>query len=254
MVEAVFNSNAIENSTLTLLETEKVLLKNEIAREVSIREVYEAKNLADVIQFLHAKKSLEELTIETILFLHAMLLSSIESTIAGRLRKKGEYVRVGRYIAPPPEAVSARLEKALIEYYSDTKNTIIHKIARFHLEFETIHPFVDGNGRIGRVLINYLLIEAGYPQIVIYDKDKLDYYATFSAYQKTKAIDSLEKIIALLLSESLNKRLAYLGGNRIITVAEYAKKHTLNLRALLNQSRRQTLPSFRSNGVWMIAE
>ena len=252
--EAVFNSNAIENSTLTLLETEKVLLQQDIDRNTSLREVFEAKNLAQVITFLHSKQPLRELTLDAILFLHKLLLTGIQDDIAGRTRKSGEFVRVGRYIAPAPELVEPKLKQALISYYTDKSLHPIERIARFHLEFETIHPFVDGNGRIGRVLINYLLLQEHYPQILIYNKDKLDYYATFSRYQQNGSTEELATILALLVSESLNKRLAHLKSQEIISVSDYARENNLNLRALLNQSRRQTLPAFRVSGKWMIGK
>jgi Fic family protein len=252
LAETVFNSNAIENSTLTLQETERVLLQQDIVRNTSLREVFEAKNLAQVITFLQTKKPLEILTTQTILFLHKLLLTGINDDIAGRFREPGEYVRVGRYVAPAPELVETKLVNALSEYYSNTSVHPIDAIAKFHLEFETIHPFIDGNGRIGRVLINYLLIQKNYPQILIYDKDKLDYYATFTPYQQSGSTRKLATILALLTSESLNKRLAYLKSQDIIRVSQYAKTNNLNLRAILNQSRAQTFPAFRMGGKWMM--
>jgi Fic family protein len=252
LAETVFNSNAIENSTLTLQETERVLLQQDIVRNTSLREVFEAKNLAQVITFLQTKKPLEILTTQTILFLHKLLLTGINDDIAGRFRKPGEYVRVGRYVAPAPELVETKLINALSEYYSNTSLHPIDAIAKFHLEFETIHPFIDGNGRIGRVLINYLLIQKNYPQILIYDKDKLDYYATFTPYQQTGSTRKQATILALLSSESLNKRLAYLKSQDIIRVSQYAKNNNLNLRAVLNQARAQTFQAFRIGGKWMM--
>src|SRR3989338_10376545 len=93
--ESVYNSNAIENSTLTLKETEKILLEQEVSRDISLREVYEAKNLARVIDYIRNKVQTLEINKETILLLHQMLIGGIDDSIAGRFRKKGEYVRVG---------------------------------------------------------------------------------------------------------------------------------------------------------------
>ena len=103
--EAVYNSNAIENSTLTLKETEKILLDMEVSRDVSVREVFEAKNLARVVGYIRAKSQEREIDKETILLLHQMLISGINDQIAGRFRTKGEYVRVGTHVAPAPEHV-----------------------------------------------------------------------------------------------------------------------------------------------------
>ncbi|KKR22489.1 MAG: hypothetical protein UT54_C0067G0017 [Candidatus Daviesbacteria bacterium GW2011_GWB1_39_5] len=84
--ESVYNSNAIENSTLTLKETEKILLEMEISKNVSLREVFEAKNLARVMEYIQGKIA-EELSKETILLFHQMLIGNIDEKIAGRLRK-----------------------------------------------------------------------------------------------------------------------------------------------------------------------
>ena len=96
--ESVYNSNAIENSTLTLKETEKILLEMEVSKNVSLREVFEAKNLARVMEYIRIKSS-EELSIETVLLLHRILMGNIDETLAGRFRKEGEYVRIGTFIA-----------------------------------------------------------------------------------------------------------------------------------------------------------
>ena len=150
--ESVYNSNAIENSTLTLKETEKILLEMEVSRDVSVREIFEAKNLARVISYTREKSQAEELSKELILLLHKMLIGNIDDSIAGRFRKLGEYVRVGTHIAPAPEHVERMIESILSEYGSNHDLYFLEKISKFHLEFETIHPFCDGNGRIGRVL------------------------------------------------------------------------------------------------------
>jgi len=94
--ESVFNSNAIENSTLTLEETERILLEMEVSRHVSVREVFEAKNLARVMEYTKSKAQAAELSLEMILLLHKMLIGNINDAIAGRFRTTGEYVRVGK--------------------------------------------------------------------------------------------------------------------------------------------------------------
>jgi len=252
--ENVYNSNAIENSTLTLKETEKILLDLEISREISVREVFEAKNLAKVMEYV-GKKALEvEINKEAILFLHKILISNINDNIAGRFRIIGEYVRVGTHIAPPPEHVELLIEGILNEYLSNFESYFIDKIAKFHLDFETTHPFVDGNGRIGRVLINYQLLRFGFPPIIIRDKEKNFYYKSFGEYRDSKDTKSMEKIVSLALLESFHKRLAYLKGGKIITLTDYAKKNKKSVSALLNSARRQTIPVFREKGVWKIAD
>ena len=254
VAEAVYNSNAIENSTLTLKETERILLEMEVSRDVSIREVFEAKNLAKVVEYIRNKSQETEINKEIILFLHQMLINNINDNIAGRFRKIGEYVRVGTHIAPAPEHVEEMINYTLSDYTGNINSFFIDKIARFHLDFETIHPFCDGNGRIGRVLINYQLQRLGFPGIIIRDKEKKYYYRTFTEYRENKTSKKMEKILALSLIESLHKRLTYLKGKKIVTLSEYSKSNNTSASALSNAARRQNIPAFREKGVWKIAE
>jgi Fic family protein len=250
--ESVFNSNAIENSTLTLKETERILMEMEISRNVSVREVFEAKNLARVLEYIRNKSVEPEFSIELILLLHKMLMGNINDAIAGRFRKKGEYVRVGTHVAPAPEHVERMIESIISDYSADHSAYFTDKIAGFHLDFETIHPFCDGNGRMGRVIINYQLARFGFPNIIIRDKEKQTYYEAFGEYKNLKKTKTMEKIITLALMESLHKRIAYLQGDKISTIADYAKGQKKSVNALLNAARRQTIPAFREKGVWKI--
>ena len=252
--ESVYNSNAIENSTLTLKETEKILLEMKVSRQVTVREVYEAKNLARVIGYIRDKSQGMDIGRENISLLHRMLIGGIDDDIAGRFRKTGEYVRIGTHIAPAPEQVEGMLESALTEYADDFDAFFTDKIAKFHLEFETIHPFNDGNGRIGRVLMNVQLLKLGFPMIIIRDKEKGKYYASFTDYRYKKNTKAMEKVVALALMESLHKRITYLKGEKIVALADYAKKWELSAPAILNAARRQNIPAFREKGVWHIGE
>lgn len=250
--ENVYNSNAIENSTLTLKETERILLEMEVSRDVSLREVFEAKNLARVIEYLRDKSKTTDINKELILFLHQILLNGISDDFAGRFRKKGEYVRVGSYVAPAPEKVEKMIENIIETYNDDATTYFLEKIANFHLDFENIHPFNDGNGRIGRVIINYQLKRLNFPLIIIRNKEKKDYYQAFVDYREKKGSRNMENILALSLMESLHKRIAYLKGEKIIKLSEYIKKHGKSAPAMLNAARRQTIPAFREKGVWKI--
>ena len=109
-----------------------------------------------------------------------MLIGGIDDRIAGRFRRQGEYVRVGTHIAPAPEHVERMMENVLLTYSSDLDSYFLDKIARFHLDFETIHPFCDGNGRIGRVIINFQLLRLGLPRLIVRNSDKERYYRAFS--------------------------------------------------------------------------
>ena len=252
--ESVYNSNAIENSTLSLDETERILLEQTLAREVSVREVYEAKNLARVTEYKRARAEDSELDEELILLLHRMLIGGIDDAIAGRFRRQGEYVRVGMHIAPAPEHVERMMENILITYSSDLDSYCLDKIARFHLDFETIHPFCDGNGRIGRVIINFQLLQLGLPRLIVRNSEKETYYRAFGDYRDRRTTRTMENILALALLESLHKRVGYLRGESIVRLSDYIRKRGLSAPATTNAARRQTIPAFREKGVWKIGE
>jgi len=250
--ESVYNSNAIENSTLTLKETEKILLEMEVSRGISVREVFEAKNLARVMEYMREKIKEKELDRDLLLFLHQMLISGINDDISGRFRQKGEYVRVGTHIAPSPEHIDRMIESLFDNYNESLEGFMIDKIFKFHLDFETIHPFNDGNGRIGRVIINYQLQRLGFPVIIIRDRDKKNYYEAFRNYNNNQNEKLMGKVITLALTESLHKRITYLKGQKIISLKEYAQRHNKTPASVTNAARRQNIPAFREKGVWKI--
>ena len=254
VAEQVYNSNAIENSTLTLEETEKILLQIDLDRFITEREIFEAKNLALVVSYINTRAKEQELILEVILLLHKMLLSNIRDDIAGRFRKDGEWVRVANHIAPDPKEVVERLEKMLAGYNANSRENIIKRISRLHLIFEHTHPFVDGNGRIGRVINNYLLIREGFVPVNIKFIDRKMYYEAFKEFDEKGTTNIMEEIVGKALTNSYHKRLAYLEGAHIMTLAEYAKKHKVSHSNLINKANRQTIEAFLEKGVWKIGD
>lgn len=252
--EQVYNSNAIENSTLTLEETEKILLQIDLDRFISEREIFEAKNLARVVSYIDKRAKEQELSLDVILSLHKMLIANIRDDIAGRFRADKEYVRVGGHIAPAPQEIIERLEKMLIDYNSASHESIIKRVARLHLAFEYTHPFIDGNGRIGRALNNYVLIREGHVPINIKFIDRQKYYDAFTEYDKNGMTTIMEEIVAKALTNSYHKRLAYLEDKKIVTLNEYAKSNNLSHPNLINKAGRQTIEAFLEKGVWKIGE
>ena len=252
--EHVYNSNAIENSTLSLEETEKILRQIDLDRFISEGEIFEAKNLARVVEYISRKALEQELDRETILLLHKMLISNIRDDVAGRFRTLNEWVRVGSHVGSAPADIEERVTFALTQYHADPTESIVLRVARFHLDFESIHPFVDGNGRIGRVLGNYLLIREGYVPINIAFVDRSKYYDAFSEYQKRHDTKTMEEIVFCALKNSYHKRLAYLEGRAVVTLNAYAKMHNLSHPNLINKAKRQTIEAFLEQGVWKIGD
>jgi Fic family protein len=250
--EMVYNSNAIENSTLTLKDTEDILLRDIVRKDRDIREVFEAKNLARIMESLLADPS-RPLSIALVLDWHKTLLSGISDAWAGRFRSGREWVRVGAHIGANPEFVPSLMDETVNRYNADSEEWFLSRIAWFHAEFETIHPFCDGNGRLGRVLINQQLMRLGYPPVIVKNKGKkTDYYPLFARYLTTGKADGFTGLLALLLIESLHKRIAYLTSRRMVPLSGWAKTAKLNPSTVLNKAKRQTIPAFRVREKWMI--
>lgn len=253
LAEAVQQSNAIENSTLTLDETEQILAGQLPSKRHDLREIYKARNLAAVTTDVLA--TTEPLSTELILRWHRMLLAGIRDNAAGRFRRAGEWVRVGSHLGANPEFVSGLVSDLLARYDSGSSADFLDRIAWFHCEFEIIHPFVDGNGRIGRVLINKQLQDLGLPPVIVRARNRQqDYYPLLDTYAKSNAHDGMTRLLALLLLESLHKRIALITSRRVIPLADWARAAGVRGNVAANKAKRQTIPAFRLRDRWMIAE
>ena len=253
LAESVWQSNAIENSTLELDDTERILDGKTPQGQHSLREVYEARNLADVTEEL--LQSTESLTVPLMLRWHAMLLDGIHDAVAGRFRRTGEWVRVGGHIGANPEFVPGLIEEALTQYADHSASHVIDDIARFHCEFEVIHPFVDGNGRIGRVIMNQQLLAQGLPPVIVRAKNReTDYYPMLSAYARTNGHEGMTRLLTLLTLEAMHKRIALISSRRVVPLTEWARRSGVRGTVAANKAKRQTIPAFRVRNRWMIAE
>ncbi|MDR1725303.1 MAG: Fic family protein [Bacteroidales bacterium] len=252
--EMVYNSNAIENSTLTLKDTEKIIIEGKIGKGLDTREVFEAKNLAAITKIL-TEDTKSPLTVASILNSHKILLTHINDKIAGRFRTGKEWVSVGNHIGANPLFVNELMIELVEKYNNDRDTYFLDKIAHFHAELETIHPFNDGNGRIGRMIINQQLALLDLPPIIIQNKSKhTDYYPLFDAYVSTMKYDGFTALFALLLIESLNKRIAYLTAKRIVPLTKWAEQNNVKGNIAANKAKRQTIPAFRLREKWVINE
>ncbi|MDR2524361.1 MAG: Fic family protein [Candidatus Nomurabacteria bacterium] len=249
----VYNSNAIENSTLSLKDTEDIIWRDIIKKHADIREVYEAKNLAKITEGL-LKNPHTKLTTELILALHKILLSGINDHWAGRFRSGNEWVRVGGHLGANPDFTSSLMAELVAKYNRPSDDYFLDKIAHFHAEIENIHPFCDGNGRIGRVLINQQLMALDLPPVIIQNKSKhSDYYPLFDEYVHENKFDGFTKLLAGLLIESLYKRLAILTSCKIIPLSEWAKREGVTDNVAANKAARGTVPAFRLREKWHIS-
>lgn len=182
--EFVYNTNAIEGSTIRREEVPEILHKQKVSDE----EELETKGVAKAVEYI--KTTNEDFSIELIKRLHKLCFEGSKS-FAGNLRNvevvirnaKGEIVHQG----VPASQVPAAL-KDMITWHAKNKRKFrpIVLAAIMHNQFEYIHPFQDGNGRVGRLLLNYILIRNKYPPINITLEDRMEYYRTLEEYHKKR--------------------------------------------------------------------
>ncbi|MDO8563655.1 MAG: Fic family protein [Nanoarchaeota archaeon] len=170
-VAFTYNTNAIEGSTITLEEAREII-HDKISPNKPLRDVKETEYHSQV--FLEMLNKKEAITNNILLDWHKRIFESTKSDISGKFR---DYiVRVGPYLAPDWQDVKEMMNQ-LIEFIKNSKKiNPVELSARAHYKFEKIHPFGDGNGRIGRLLMNHILWHAGYPMIIIEYKRRKSYY------------------------------------------------------------------------------
>ncbi len=205
-IEFTYNSNAIEGNTLTLRETDMVLQGLTIAKK-PLKDHLEAKNHRDAFKYLlelvKDKKEISEKVIKDIHFL--VLLDNREDR--GIYRSIPVKILGSSCELAQPYMIKPKIEKLLIDY-KKSNDHIIKKLSKFHLEFETIHPFIDGNGRCGRLLINLELMKNGYPPIDIKFSDRLKYYKAFEKYNKNGDIIPMQNLFSKYIDSRLNMYLS----------------------------------------------
>ncbi len=207
-VEYTYNSNAIEGNTLTLRETDLVLRGLTIAQK-PLKDHMEAvghKEAFDYVRELVKEKA--PLTESIIKQIHYLVL-------ADKKDDRGVYRRVpvrimGAHHEPvQPYLIEPKMEQ-LLQDYAASEEHIVTKLARFHIEFEGIHPFIDGNGRTGRLLVNLELMKAGYPPIDIKFTDRVMYYNAFDAYHVKHDLSAMEGLLAGYINARLDAYLKIL--------------------------------------------
>lgn len=195
LVEHTYNSNAIEGNTLTLQETALVLQGITIDKK-PLKDHLEAVGYKEAFQYVEelAKqdKDLSEFDIKSI---HNLVL-------ADRPEDRGTFRRVNVRIAGAltnpvqPYLIAPKIEELLYNYKEWTATMhIVERVANFHLQFESIHPFIDGNGRTGRLIMNLQLIKEGLPAINIKFADRKKYYDAFDEYSRTGSSEAIIKLV-----------------------------------------------------------
>ena len=208
IVEYTYNSNAIEGNTLTLRETDLVLRGLTIDKK-PLKDHMEAVGHKEAFEFVSQlvkdNAPLSESIIKQIHFL----------VLADKKDDRGVYRRVpvrimGAHHEPvQPYLIEPKMEQLLHDYQKSNEH-IVTKLARFHIEFEGIHPFIDGNGRTGRLLVNLELMKAGFPPIDIKYAERISYYNAFDEYHIKHDVSAMEKLFARYVNSRLDMYLKIL--------------------------------------------
>ncbi|WP_010246679.1 Fic family protein [Acetivibrio cellulolyticus] len=203
VVEWTYNSNAIEGNTLTLSET-KVVLEGITIGGKSMVEHLETINHREAILFVEDlvsnKEALSEWNIKNI---HALILKKIDDQNAGKYRTENVVISGAKHIPPKHYEIFDLMQKLISEYKNDWLD--YHPVVRatlLHGEFVKIHPFIDGNGRTSRLLLNFELIKSGYTPIIIKNENRAKYYDVIDLAHTTMNYRPFVEFISELVVES----------------------------------------------------
>jgi len=203
-LEWTYNSNAIEGNTLSLQETEVVLNRGITIGGKSVNEHLEAINHKDGIKYIEniigKKEEISELLNKE---LHRIILKGIDDLEAGVYRRHNVRI-VGAFMIPPQSIkVKNKMEELMNWYYENKYLIPIPELAaQMHYKFVCIHPFIDGNGRVSRLLMNLILMSNGYPPAIILNVDRRKYYRVLNDANKGNE-ESFENFIGRSIERSL---------------------------------------------------
>ena len=202
IVEYTYNSNAIEGNTLTLRETDLVLRGLTIDRK-PLKDHMEAIGHKEAFEFV------SELVKDNVPISESIIKQIHYLVLADKKEDRGVYRRVpvrimgAQHEPVQPYLIEPKMEQLLRDFAASTEH-IVTKLARFHIEFEGIHPFIDGNGRTGRLLVNLELMKAGYPPIDIKFTDRIAYYNAFDEYYAKHDLSVMENLFAGYINARLD--------------------------------------------------
>lgn len=208
VVEFTYNSNAIEGNTLTLRETDLVLRGLTIGQK-PLKDHMEAVGHKEAFEFI------SKLTKDNVPMSETIIKQIHYLVLADKKDDRGVYRRVpvrimgAKHEPVQPYLIQPKMEQLIADFAKSTEH-IVMKLARFHIEFEDIHPFIDGNGRTGRLLVNLELMKAGFPPIDIKFTDRIQYYNAFDEYYGKNNLAAMERLFARYINERLDMYLQML--------------------------------------------
>lgn len=216
-IEIVYNSNAIEGNTLTLHETKMVIEEGLTVGGKPFKDYLEAVNLAEAIEFVEELVNEQEaLTEKNLKKIHYLVLKGIdkENKFAGVYRSVPVMISGSQHEPTQPYMIQPEMEN-LFYWYNENKD-ILHPVelaSLFHFKFVYIHPFIDGNGRTARLLMNFILMQYGFPPAIVKAEHEArsKYYNTLEIASTTGDTKSFVQFIADCAKATLEKYLKYIG-------------------------------------------
>ncbi|WP_119184175.1 Fic family protein [Aliarcobacter cryaerophilus] len=198
-----YHSNAIEGNTLTLKET-KVALEGITIGGKTLREHFEAINHKDTILFIEDLAQKEDRLSEySIKQIHSLILKNIDDENKGKYRTTNVIISGAEHKPPQSFEVQSKMEEFIKNYNENITKLHPVELASFvHIEFVKIHPFIDGNGRISRLLMNLELIKAGFPSVVIELEDRLEYYKALDIVHTTNDYKPFLELMKKVIEKS----------------------------------------------------
>lgn len=225
----IYNSNAIEGNTLTLKETDIILQYGVTVKGKSLKEHEEVKGQEYAINFLkEIIKRNELLSLRLIREFHSLVLNDdIENR--GKFKQSNNEILGAGFETTPYYLVEEKLTE-LIDKYNSNKvdDSLVTKVSHFHADFEKIHPFIDGNGRTGRLLLNLELMKNGYPITVIRNEEREEYYTALETAQAKADYRLLTDFIEKSIENTFWIYYKYFDKNTKIKFEEYLKNKGIN--------------------------
>ncbi len=205
-IELTYTSNAIEGNTLTRAETAMVVEEGLTVQGKSLTEHQEAINHAEAFDFIQTlvKKKRLELTEKDILDIHSIILNKIDDTNKGRYRNVAVRLRGSETILPNPLKVPQLMEEFMKWLQSDNFDHPIKIAIDAHFKLVSIHPFVDGNGRTARLLMNLLLMQAGFPSAIVRKEDRNVYINSLEKGQTKNDLIDYYTVMSEAIDRSLD--------------------------------------------------
>ncbi len=254
-IEFTYNSNAIEGNTLTLHETRLVIEEGITIGGKSITEILEAKNHPEAMEFVESLVSARsEIDGDIVLHIHRLIMSKIAED-AGHYRTTRVRITGAGFLPPPSSEVRPRMNELLNWLGEDTDEyTPIELAAVFHHRFVQIHPFTEGNGRTARLLMNVILMKAGYPFIVIVPKlDRPKYLRTLMEADLGNP-SAFINFVARCVERTLDMYLDALEEPEILTLAEASKITPYSQEYLSLLARKGALGAYKQGRIWVITK